>query len=134
MAMHKTPSASKVKQAAKILGLTVACYAAYSVGTALVITGHELAHLLERLGRDEEAEQAFRQPIGYHLTALRQVPPGQQRDCHERGAVELLGGLALFQQETGKPAEARQTLRDALRIFPGCPPLLDIQRRLGEKR
>lgn len=42
--MQKPPSASKVKRVARILGMAAACYAAYSVGTALLITGHELAH------------------------------------------------------------------------------------------
>lgn len=42
--MRKPLSASKTKRAARILLLTLACYGAYGLGTAVVITGHELAH------------------------------------------------------------------------------------------
>ena len=44
--MHKPSSASKVKRCTKFLAVAAACYAAYVVGTALLITGHEAAHFV----------------------------------------------------------------------------------------
>ena len=93
-----------------------------------------MASLLHDLGRDAEAEQTFLQPIGYHITALRQQARGAVADHHRWGAVDLLQCLILFQADTGQAARARQTLADALRVFPGCPPLLEMHKRLGEKR
>ena len=44
--MVMSPSASKIRRTCKVLGMVAACYAAYAVGTAVLITGHELAHFV----------------------------------------------------------------------------------------
>ena len=95
-----------------------------------------LAHCLHDLGRDEEALQDFNQSIAFHIQAIQAGLPA--RDLHVANAVHLIRSEARFLREIGLEAQARQTLRDGLRVFPACPPLVEdlqaLQGAAGEKR
>jgi tetratricopeptide (TPR) repeat protein len=77
----------------------------YSVARALrPETAHNLAHLLDRRGRDPEAEAVFRDLIG-----LRPDDPRH------------LGCFGRFLAENGRPALARPALDRAIDAFRGAP-------------
>ncbi len=123
--------------------LAIRCHAAaLRTGEAAALHANQilvhtqgLAQCLHALGRDAEAEQDFRWAISYHLEALQHGAP---QDLHAMQAALMTRAFARFLEGIGKHADARQALRDGLRWFPACRPLLEelnaLEAPAGERR
>jgi tetratricopeptide (TPR) repeat protein len=108
----------------------VADYAAVSSHRQLLaVYLHNLAEMLQNMGRDKEAEEGYRQAITHLERVIQADPQGLGKSFYTQAILgDSLGRLGKLALKRCEPAEARRLLKralghvdTALKINPGNP-------------